>query len=208
MLAFRPEDAAALGSPAGPPPSGQVRVPLVYGSAGQFNAQVPWELAGLEEAMLTVQVGPAVSDPITVPLAAYAPGLFTVDFSAEGQAAISIAHTEGVIPAPVGSIPGAATRPARRGEFLTIWCIGLGPVTNPPPSGEEAGIPAPLTTTQPTVTIGGVEASIRFSGLSPGLVGLYQVNVRVPEDAPSGDAVPLVLTIAGIASNTVTIAIE
>ena len=208
VLVFRPQGAAALGPPSGSQADGEVRVPLVYASPGQFNAQVPWELAGLEEATLTVQVGPAVSDAITVPLAAYAPGLFTVDFSGEGQAAVTIAHTGGIVPAPVGSVPGSLTRPVRRREFLTIWCIGLGPVTNPPRSGEEAGIPAPLTTTLTTVTIGGLEAEVTFSGLSPGLVGLYQVNVRVPEGAPSGDAVPLVLTIGGVASNTATIAVE
>ncbi len=208
VLVFRPADTAALTPPRGFGADGEVRVPLVYGSAGQFNGQVPWELAGLDEAVLTVQVGPAVSDPITVPLATYAPGLFTVDFSGAGQAAVSIANTGGIIPAPAGSIPGAFTRPIRRGEFLTIWCIGLGPVTDPPPSGEEAGIPAPMTTTPPTVTIGGVEGQVRFSGLSPGLVGLYQINVRIPEGVPSGDAVPMILTIGGVASNVVTIAIE
>ena len=208
VLVFRPGDAVALGSPASLPPDGEVRVPLVFGSAGQFNAQVPWELAGLAEATLTVQAGPAVSNSIAVLLTTYAPGLFTVDFSGEGQGAVSIAHTEGVIPAPVGSIPGAVTRPARPGEFLSIWCVGLGPVTNGPPSSEPSGTPAPLTTTQPTVTIGGVEAPIQFSGLSPGLVGLYQVNARVPEDAPRGEAVPLALTIGGVKSNTVTVAVE
>src|SRR2546429_6288084 len=36
-----------------------------------------------------------------------------------------------------------------------------------------------------------------FSGLAPGSVGLYQVNVQVPTGAPAGDAVPVVLKIAG-----------
>jgi uncharacterized protein (TIGR03437 family) len=47
-----------------------------------------------------------------------------------------------------------------------------------------------------------------FSGLAPGFVGLYQVNVQVPAAAPSGAAVPVALTIAGVQSNTVTIAIQ
>ncbi len=60
----------------------------------------------------------------------------------------------------------------------------------------------------PTVTIGDVPAVVNFSGLAPGFVGLYQVNVEVPANAPTGEAVEVVLTIGGVASNTVTIAVE
>jgi len=59
-----------------------------------------------------------------------------------------------------------------------------------------------------SVTIGGVPATVSFAGLAPGFVGLYQVNVEVPEAAPSGSSVPVVLSIGGAASNTVTIAVE
>jgi len=58
------------------------------------------------------------------------------------------------------------------------------------------------------VSIGGVSAPAIFSGLSPGFVGLYQVNVQVPLNAPVGNAVPVVLSIGGAASNTVTIAVQ
>ncbi len=47
-----------------------------------------------------------------------------------------------------------------------------------------------------------------FSGLAPGFVGLYQVNAQVPENAATGDAVPLILTIGGATSNTVTVAVR
>lgn len=58
------------------------------------------------------------------------------------------------------------------------------------------------------MTIGGAGATASFSGLSPGFVGLYQVNAQVPEDVPTGDAVPVILTIGGVTSNTVTIAVQ
>jgi uncharacterized protein (TIGR03437 family) len=64
-----------------------------------------------------------------------------------------------------------------------------------------------MTLTQPTVTIGGRNADVSFSGLAPGFVGLYQVNVKVPDGAAPGNAVPVVLTIGGATSNTATIAI-
>ena len=56
--------------------------------------------------------------------------------------------------------------------------------------------------------IGGTNAEVSFSGLAPNFVGLYQVNVQIPPDAPTGDAVPLTLSVGGISSNSVTIAVQ
>ena len=101
------------------------------------------------------------------------------------------------------------SRPARRGlEALEIYATGLGPVDNPPPSGFPAELPLRQTLTQPAVSIGGEPAEVLFSGLAPGLVALYQVNVRVPAGSPAGDAAEVILTIGGVRSNTVTVAIE
>jgi uncharacterized protein (TIGR03437 family) len=71
--------------------------------------------------------------------------------------------------------------------------------------------PLSATTTTPSVTIGGMPAPATdgfFSGLAPGFVGLYQINVQVPQNAPTGDAVQLMINIGGATSNTVTIAVQ
>jgi uncharacterized protein (TIGR03437 family) len=52
-----------------------------------------------------------------------------------------------------------------------------------------------------------VPATVTFVGLAPGWVGLYQVNVQVPANTHVGDAVPVALSIGGVASNQVTIAV-
>ena len=75
------------------------------------------------------------------------------------------------------------------------------------------GAPAssnPLSTTlvTPTVTIGGIAATVNFSGLAPGFVGLYQVDVQVPENAPTSDVTPVTLAIGGVSLNTVTMAVQ
>jgi len=104
----------------------------------------------------------------------------------------------------------AGRRPALRGETISIYCTGLGAVSNPPATGLAAAAADPfsVTTSTTTVTIGGLVAQVSFSGLAPGAVGLYQVNVQVPTGAPAGDAVPVTLTIGGATSNTVTIAVQ
>ncbi len=181
-----------------------IAAPVFAATATQVNFQVPVELAGQSQASLTVTVGGVTSSPVTVSLAAVAPGLFSANTA--GQGAILIANTA-FVAAPEGVFPGS--RPVSRGGFISIFATGLGPVTNQPATGVAAsGNPLSLTTTTPTVTVGGVPATVSFSGLSPGFFGLYQVNVEVPANAPTGSAVPVVLTIGGATSNTVTLAVQ
>jgi uncharacterized protein (TIGR03437 family) len=58
------------------------------------------------------------------------------------------------------------------------------------------------------VTIGGVNAQVAFSGLAPGFVGLWQLNVKIPDNAPTGNAVPLVISIGEKISRTTTVAVN
>ena len=185
-----------------------VAAPLFFVSPGQINFQVPWELLGQTQASITVTSNGVMSDPQTINLAPFHPGIFATNATGTGQGTILIAAT-GEVAAPSGSIPGRAARPVTRGDFISIFCTGLGTVTNQPATGAPASAnPLSMTPATPSVTIGGAPATMSFSGLSPGFVGLNQVNVQVPGNAPTGDAVEVVLTIGGVTSNTVTIAVQ
>ena len=184
-----------------------VSVPLFFVSSTQINFQFPWELLGQTTVTITISINGQTSAPQTVTLAPSGPAIFATNSQGTGQGAIQIANTT-TFAAPVGSISGAETRPARNGEFITIYCTGLGNVTNRPATGVAASGNPLSATAAPTVTIGGVSAAINFSGLAPGFVGLYQVNVQVPNNAPAGDAVPVIVIINGASSNTVTIAVQ
>jgi uncharacterized protein (TIGR03437 family) len=95
------------------------------------------------------------------------------------------------------------------GEHLEVFATGLGPVTNRPATGASPSDQLAETELDVTARVGGVEpVAVRFSGLAPGFVGLYQVNIQLVGDLPSGPAVPLTLSAGGVESNTVTIAIE
>ena len=186
---------------------GGKQVPLFFVGAGgssfeQVNAQVPFDLAPGTTPSLLVTVSGRTAPPEQVTLAAVQPGIFDVG---GGQGAVLIANTD-ILVAPVSSISGRQTRPAARGEFISIFCTGLG-ATNPMvPAGQPGG--GQPVTTPVTATLGGVNAPVTFAGLAPGFVGLYQVNVQVPEGVAAGDAVSLVITQAEVSSNTVTIAVE
>jgi uncharacterized protein (TIGR03437 family) len=184
-----------------------IPAPVFYSSATQVNFQIPWELTDQTIAYMLAIAGCAVSGPVSIPLTPYAPAIFPIS-STSTQGAMIITRT-GQVAAPNGSIPGLDARPAQRGEYITIYANGLGPVTNQPRTGVPATEdPLSLTATTPTVNIGGAQCGVVFSGLTPGFADLYQLNIEIPPDAPSGDAVPVVINIGGVNSNTVTIAIE
>ena len=210
-LALRPE--AAIGEPL--PVSlggsnlffdGSLPIPRFFASQTQSNIQIPWELAGRQEALLTARIGSRESEPAAVAIAEFSPGLFSLDQSGAGQGAVLISGTA-ALAAPAGFRAGS--RPVKRGEFVEIFATGLGSVTSQPPSGSAAlSNPISESITLPAITIGGIRTEPLFAGLAPGFVGLYQVNAEVPHATPVGDSVPLALSFEEADSNTVTIAVE
>ena len=78
--------------------------------------------------------------------------------------------------------------PAQRGEVIVLYTTGLGPVDQSIPDG--LGAPSnPVAHTQDPfhVVLAGEDVPVLFSGLAPGFVGLYQLNLRLPDDLPAGD---------------------
>ena len=109
----------------------------------------------------------------------------------------------------------AVGRPAVRGsDFLVVYCTGLGPVVGANgEAGPSDGTGAPLsvvyrTQNVVTATLDGVDAPVVFSGLTPSLVGLYQVNVQVPAGISAGSAVALSIRVGKAISNAVSVAIQ
>ncbi len=178
---------------------------LFFVSAGQINFQVPWNFLGMTSVSVVVVNGSVRSTPVNVTMRDAVPGIFTLNNQGTGQGAIQIANTA-TFAAPAGSVPGASAQPVPRGGFITIYCTGLGDVNNRPANG--AASAGETTRVTPTVTIGGAAASVTFAGLAPGFVALYQVNAQVPTNAPTGDAIELVVRVGSVASNTVTIAVQ
>jgi uncharacterized protein (TIGR03437 family) len=177
---------------------GGFAAPLVFVSAGQINCQVPYELAGQASTTVVVQAGSASSLPATMALAASAPGIFTATLNGRTQGAIL--NKDSVLNTPAN--------PAKVGEVVQIFATGPGALANTPKSGEGApGSPLATTLTNPVVLIGGKPAEVVFSGLTPGLVGLWQINAVIPADVAPGDAVTVQVQHGGVSSNTTTLAI-
>src|SRR5439155_3401585 len=91
--------------------------------------------------------------------------------------------------------------PARIGHDLIIYSGGLGATDANPPAVTGAASPAGNALLPVTATVGGVAVQVDYAGLTPGLVGLYQVNVHLGSGVPTGDNIDVILTQNGIASN-------
>lgn len=173
---------------------------ISYVSDGQINLQVPWELQGLNSAIMKVSIGESSSALWDVPLNDYSPAFFEYPEAASGRMLAAGLDEDNRL---IGT--GNAVR---RGRIAQLYANGLGPVDNPPPSGEPSPVsPLARTRTMPTVTIGGREAQVSFSGLAPYFVGLYQVNVTVPAEAPAGIQ-PIVISSNGVVSKTTSLPIQ
>lgn len=180
--------------------------PLIFVSPTQINAMIPYEVTGAS-VPVTIVTGPnAAGNTFTVSLSPTAPGIFFVDLSGRQQGAILNA-SDNTFAAPVGTSLG---HPARPGDVVVIFASGLGPVTPALPSGVAAGAGGttiPTLSSPPSVTIGGIPATVQFAGLAPGFVGLYQVNVVIPSIAANVSAPVQITTAQGQTSNSVVIAV-
>ena len=179
------------------------QAPLLFASGGQVNAMVPYGIAVNTAQQVAVAHGNSISVPQQITIAAAAPGIFASDGSGKGQGIIV-----GVKASGAQAVADPA-HPVSAGDVMVIYCTGLGEVNPPIVAGNAASLTQLEQAVNPvSVTIGGVPAPVLFSGLTPGYVGLYQVNASVPAGIAPGDQVPVVITSAGQSSAPVTISVR
>jgi adhesin/invasin len=173
-----------------------VRVPLIYASPTQVNFQMPSALpAGTVQVVVTNAALQASSDSFPVGLIPVDPGLFvTPDGRAAALNQDLTVHT--------------AATPQPAGAIIVLYLTGQGPTSPPVPDGTGApASPLSMVTGQVAAEIGGKPADVVFAGLTPGLVGDTQVNVRIPQGVDPGDR-PVFITINGVPSNAGIISVR
>ena len=176
---------------------GGLSAPLFYLSDGQLDVQIPNELPANQQFPILVSANGAVTLPDQVDIVPLQP---TVD-----------ALTGGTLVAQHGADSSLVTSssPAKPGEPLVIYLLGMGPTNPAVASGQAAPSSPPLAqvTNQPTIKVDGENAQVFFAGLTPGFAGLYQIDFYVPSDARSGN---LTVTISqnGVLTNTTTLPVS
>jgi len=156
-------------------------LPLYSVSPGQINAQLPLECAasGTATAIVT-SGGQTVTQTFT--LAQASPGIFTVNGSGAGDGVIL--HGDNTLV--------TAANPATAGEVVVIYATGLGATSPSFATGTAANQPN-VTALPVTVTVGGQNAAVVYSGLTQSLVGLYQINAIMPSGVTGSQ--PIVIAV-------------
>ena len=166
-----------------------VPAPMVFALDSQLNLQAPFEIAGRAQTTVTITANGRTSDPVVIPVRGAAPGIFQNPSTGAG-----------IILNQDGQVNTSGT-PETPGRVAVIFATGQG-VTNPAlPTGAPApGAPLSGALGGVTAMIGNRPANVLFAGMTPGFVGLMQVNAVIAEDAQTGPAVPVSITVAGAVS--------
>ena len=178
--------------------------PLIYTSASQTNVIVPYEVAGKASTVMQVTyaspAGTLQPAAWALPVIAAAPAVFTIDATGTGQG--SIVNQDGTV--------NSAANPAARGSIVSIYATGEGQTSPAGVTGSvtQSDLKTPLLPV--TVMIGGIGATVQYAGsASDAVAGLLQVNAVVPQGISPGPAVPVVVSVGGVASQPgVTLAVK
>jgi uncharacterized protein (TIGR03437 family) len=193
-------------APVGSSPYVSAQVPFEALASGQTSASVP--------VVLTVNGTP--SAPVQEQIVSSQPGIFTIPPTGQGNGILVFRDpTDNVvkIAAPTSANIGYPTAPIPPGTSAFFYATGLGAMT-PAVTDGSGTCPASngecTANSMPTVLIGGVPAQVGFAGQAPEFPGVFQINVTIPQSAPAGNSVPLVMIAPGgsVISNSATVAIQ
>jgi len=176
-------------------------------SPGQVNAQVPSNIAtGSQPVVVTTAGGSSVAFMITVNTTEpglLAPGLFNLH---GGQNVVALFPDGFTYVLPPGAIPGVISARAKPGDTIVLYGVGFGGVTPDIAAGQLVSQSNTLAS-KFEASFAGKPATVNFSGLTAGYLGLYQFNVVVP-NVPASDTVPFTFSLGGNAgTQTLLIAI-
>jgi uncharacterized protein (TIGR03437 family) len=174
-----------------------------YISPGQVNALVPAGVAA-GAAQVTVTNGSQTSAPYTVTVNAIQPAIYVLPPTNDiyGQYLGAVLPDFATFLLPPGYTTAVPRRRARPGDTIVLFGMGLGAMPPDVPVGQIAAQASPLRT-PPEVFFDGTPATVTYGGLLAGTVGLYQINVVVPNVAmPPGqtynDSVKVTLQVSGV----------
>jgi uncharacterized protein (TIGR03437 family) len=174
---------------------GERPVPLFFVSPGQINFQIPTDspASGALDIVVQRRSTGQVLAAGAVQMNEVSPALFTLNATGSGQTAAI--NQNGTVNSP--------TNPAQPGTVISLYGTGQGIVAGGPPAGEPASGIAE-TGEKPRVLLNNVALdpeNVQFSGLAPGFVGLWQINVLIPATQATGNAIPISVQLRGIPSN-------
>ncbi|HZL56281.1 MAG TPA: hypothetical protein VFC21_04335, partial [Bryobacteraceae bacterium] len=167
---------------------------VYYVGSGQINAQVPYELTpGAPNNQVVVSAAGALASE-KIDAEPGAPGIATLP-------------NNGIIAQHLDGSLVTETAPVMPGEIIGFYLTGLGNTANQPADGNGAPLPPTGPLNPVSVTLNGTVVPTLFVGLTPGAVGLYQINLTIPPGTPDGDQIVTVAQ-SGAVSNVVILPVH
>jgi uncharacterized protein (TIGR03437 family) len=178
---------------------GSEQAPLYSLSNGQIDIQIPNELSVNQQIPVLLSVNNALTLPVMFDVVPATPGVLSAN---DGPTAPSVQNGAHIIAQHAADFSlVSSSHPAKPGEYLVMYLVGMGATDPAVASGTQTpASPLAKVTNQPTVTVASQPASVAFAGLTPGFVGLYQINFQVPASVASG-VVEVDVTQNGVAAN-------
>ncbi len=186
--------------------------PILRVSPRQVDFQIPYGINASpgkrrKVTLALVREGStAQQPPVQISLTAAAPGIFVYNYNHF----LYSRYLDGAT--AVGRNPDGTSiypnNPARVGQVITLRTTGLGAVSPPLENGERATVPGSQPVLPLTATIGGLPATVVSASLKTGEVGVYEVQVTIPSNCPTGNNIPVVITAGGVSSNQTVIAVR
>ncbi|MBV9768872.1 MAG: IPT/TIG domain-containing protein, partial [Bryobacterales bacterium] len=173
---------------------------VAYISPDQVNAQVPSGVGtGPQPVIVTTASGSTAPSNITINQTE--PGLLAPStFNVGGKQYVVALFGDGLTYVlPPGAIPSLTSREAVPGDEIVLYGVGFGPVTPNIPAGQMEEASNSLAASF-QISIGNVPATVKYAGLAPSYVGLYQFNIVVPNVA-ANDAAALTFSLGGQPGN-------
>ena len=163
-----------------------VPAPILYAYASQVGVVVPYSVAGKKKVTVQLIYKDSETYPVDLNVADALPGIFTMDSSGRGQAAML--NQDGTLNGPAN--------PAAKGSVVVFYATGGGQTDPPGVDGEITKDVLARPRLPVAVWIQGQEAEVLYAGAAPGIVsGVMQVNVKLPMDIPSGNSVPVTMKV-------------
>jgi uncharacterized protein (TIGR03437 family) len=153
-----------------------ILAPLYYVTPTQLSAIVPYGV-GTGVAQVQVFNNNVASNTVTMQIATTAPGVLTQSQNGLGYG--DVVHQDGSLV--------TAKNPAQVGETVELFLTGLGAVNPTIADGAAGPVPPSSAAAKIQAYIGGVAATVGYSGLAPQLAGLYQINLTIPTGVTAGD---------------------
>jgi uncharacterized protein (TIGR03437 family) len=179
-------------------------LPLLSVSPDEIQAQIPFDAGVTTAGSLYLHTSALTSTAAAVQIAPAAPGIFAVGtVEPRSGLLLHVSKLQENESGPASGVPISAESPAKPGETVMVWASGLGLVGEGEARSTDGDTVLPVR-----ALVNGEPVQVVSARLPKGVVGIYEVVLRLPANLEDSEEVRLQLVENAMQSNTVTIPVK